>query len=113
MSTAYQIVVCGSIVPDPLQKLEPVTSPTGLAVSERELSQLAAGGQTTLSGLSKRLGLAPRGKAPEGWRTPGRSAFAGRCVPRVSVLECGGPPPLFPGRFQNCAIIKFVRKIVS
>jgi len=23
MSTAYQIVVCGSIVPDPLQALEP------------------------------------------------------------------------------------------
>jgi electron transfer flavoprotein beta subunit len=29
MSTAYQIVVCGSIVPDPLQTLEPVASPTG------------------------------------------------------------------------------------
>jgi hypothetical protein len=28
LSTAYQIVVCGSIVPDPLQTLEPVTSPT-------------------------------------------------------------------------------------
>ena len=24
MSTAYQIVVCGSIVPDPLQTLEPI-----------------------------------------------------------------------------------------
>ena len=24
MSTAYQIVVCGGIVPDPLQTLEPV-----------------------------------------------------------------------------------------
>jgi electron transfer flavoprotein beta subunit len=29
MSTAYQIVVCGSIVPDPLQTLEPVASPAG------------------------------------------------------------------------------------
>jgi electron transfer flavoprotein beta subunit len=29
MITAYQIVVCGSIVPDPLQTLEPVTGPTG------------------------------------------------------------------------------------
>jgi electron transfer flavoprotein beta subunit len=29
MSTAYQIVVCGSIVPDPLQTLEPVGSPAG------------------------------------------------------------------------------------
>jgi len=27
MSTAYQIVVCGSIVPDPLQTLEPVNGP--------------------------------------------------------------------------------------
>ena len=29
MPTSYQIVVCGSIVPDPLQTLEPVTGPTG------------------------------------------------------------------------------------
>src|SRR5512136_1278601 len=29
MNTAYQIVVCGSVVPDPLQTLEPVASPTG------------------------------------------------------------------------------------
>ena len=32
MSTAYQIVVCGSIVPDPLQTLEPVAAPTGPAL---------------------------------------------------------------------------------
>jgi electron transfer flavoprotein beta subunit len=32
MSTAYPIVVCGSIVPDPLQTLEPVASPTGPAL---------------------------------------------------------------------------------
>jgi electron transfer flavoprotein beta subunit len=29
MSTAFQIVVCGGIVPDPLQTLEPVTGPGG------------------------------------------------------------------------------------
>jgi electron transfer flavoprotein beta subunit len=29
MSTGYQIVVCGSIVPDPLQTLEPVATPNG------------------------------------------------------------------------------------
>ena len=29
MSTAHQIIVCGGIVPDPLQTLEPVVSPTG------------------------------------------------------------------------------------
>ena len=32
MSTSFQIVVCGSIVPDPLQTLEPVTSPAGPAL---------------------------------------------------------------------------------
>jgi len=32
MPTAFQIVVCGSIVPDPLQTLEPVTGPTGPAL---------------------------------------------------------------------------------
>jgi electron transfer flavoprotein beta subunit len=32
MSTAFQIVVCGSIVPDPLQTLEPVTTPAGPAL---------------------------------------------------------------------------------
>ncbi len=29
MSLAYQIVVCGGVVPDPLQTLEPVTGPAG------------------------------------------------------------------------------------
>lgn len=32
MSIAYQIVVCAGIVPDPLQTLEPVASPTGPAL---------------------------------------------------------------------------------
>jgi len=32
MSVAYQIVVCGGIVPDPLQTLEPVTGPAGPAL---------------------------------------------------------------------------------
>lgn len=32
MSTAYQIVVCGSVVPDPLQTLEPVVTPAGPAL---------------------------------------------------------------------------------
>jgi electron transfer flavoprotein beta subunit len=32
MSNGFQIVVCGSIVPDPLQKLEPITGPTGPAL---------------------------------------------------------------------------------
>ena len=32
MNIAYQIVVCGGIVPDPLQTLEPVASPAGPAL---------------------------------------------------------------------------------
>jgi electron transfer flavoprotein beta subunit len=32
MSIAYQIVVCGTLVPDPLQTLEPVMSPAGPAL---------------------------------------------------------------------------------
>ncbi len=32
MTNSYQMVVCGSIVPDPLQTLEPVASPTGPAL---------------------------------------------------------------------------------
>jgi len=32
MSTPFQIVVCGSVVPDPLQTLEPVTGPGGPAL---------------------------------------------------------------------------------
>jgi electron transfer flavoprotein beta subunit len=32
MSSPYQIVVCGSIVPDPLQTLEPVSGPAGPAL---------------------------------------------------------------------------------
>ena len=37
MSIAYQIVVCGSIVPDPLQTLEPVSSPTGPALKNEAM----------------------------------------------------------------------------
>lgn len=32
MSTAYQIVVCGSLVPDPLQTLEPIQAASGPAL---------------------------------------------------------------------------------
>jgi len=32
MTTAYHIVVCAGIVPDPLQTLEPITAPTGPAL---------------------------------------------------------------------------------
>jgi electron transfer flavoprotein beta subunit len=37
MSLAYQIVVCGSIVPDPLQTLEPVSGPAGPALKNEAM----------------------------------------------------------------------------
>lgn len=37
MSIAYQIVVCGSIVPDPLQTLEPVSGPAGPALKNETM----------------------------------------------------------------------------
>ncbi len=37
MSQAYQIVVCGSIVPDPLQTLEPITGPVGPALKNEAM----------------------------------------------------------------------------
>jgi hypothetical protein len=54
----------------------------------------------------------PRSKAPEGWRTPRRFAFAEPRTNFRQVLDCGGPPPLFPdtiagllrGQHQSCAI---------
>jgi hypothetical protein len=40
-------------------------------------------------------------KAPGDWRTPKRFAFSQVSGQRASVLECGGPPPLFPRRSQE------------
>src|SRR5271157_3663511 len=37
MSQTFQIVVCGGIVPDPLQTLEPMTGPTGPALKNEML----------------------------------------------------------------------------
>ena len=37
MSTGYQIIVCGSIVPDPLQTLEPIDTPAGPALKNEML----------------------------------------------------------------------------
>src|SRR5512140_199906 len=37
MSATYQIIVCAGIVPDPLQTLEPVSSPTGPALKNESM----------------------------------------------------------------------------
>jgi hypothetical protein len=39
--------------------------------------------------------------APEGWRTPRRFAFFKNHRFAHSVLDCGGPPPLFPQANQT------------
>jgi hypothetical protein len=49
------------------------------------------------------VNLSFSGKAPEGWRSPRRVAYFGNHRVARSVLDCGGPPPLFPGIISNCA----------
>jgi UDP-N-acetylmuramyl pentapeptide phosphotransferase/UDP-N-acetylglucosamine-1-phosphate transferase len=48
-------------------------------------------------------GVASPPKAPEGWRTPRRFALPGVAGIRASVLDCGGPPSLFPNRHLHAA----------
>ena len=52
-------------------------------------------------------------KAPEGWRSPRRFAdFRNHRVTR-SVLECGGPPPLFPQTYVAYLFDRFVDGFAS
>ena len=37
MPNSYQIVVCGGLVPDPLQTLEPISTPSGPALKNELL----------------------------------------------------------------------------
>jgi hypothetical protein len=45
------------------------------------------------------------GKAPEDWRSPRRFAYFGNRRIAHSVLECGGPPPLFPEANQTVPML--------
>jgi hypothetical protein len=49
----------------------------------------------TLAYKKSRSAFAHR-KAPEGWRSPRRFAYFRNQRIAHGVLECGGPPPLFP-----------------
>jgi hypothetical protein len=40
-------------------------------------------------------------KTPEGWRSPGRFAYFKHHRAARSVLEYGGPSPLFPEAYQT------------
>ncbi len=56
----------------------------------------------TLASKKSRSAFAHR-KAPEDWRTPGRFAQFVSPMQTPRVLDCGGPPPLFPGPHPICA----------
>ncbi len=44
-------------------------------------------------------------KAPEDWRTPKRFAYFRNHRVARSVLDCGGPPPLFPEACQTVPML--------
>jgi hypothetical protein len=43
-------------------------------------------------------------KAPENWRSPRRFANTVVAAKRASVLECGGPPPLFSAKLVKSQV---------
>ncbi len=45
--------------------------------------------------------ISPAGQAPEDWRTPRRFTYFRNHHVAHSVLDCGGPPPLFPEAYQT------------
>ncbi len=115
MSEPFHIVVCGSIVPDPLQTLEPVSGPTGPALKNEmmlpavldpwaghalfEAAHLAqqTPGQQGLAGQPR-----PEGEAPAG-DDDGRAEGALRAGRRSTVRPAGSRslprwPPSWPMR---------------
>src|ERR1035437_7003268 len=44
-------------------------------------------------------------KAPGDWRTPRRFAYFRNHRVARSVLDCGGPPPLFPEAYQTVPML--------
>jgi hypothetical protein len=66
----------------------------------------------SLAHKSSRRNLAdttPSGKAPEGWRSPGRFAYFRNHRIACSVLECGpdASAPLFPEAYQTVAQVNW------
>lgn len=66
MNTAYHIVVCGGIVPDPLQTLEPVTGPAGPAL-KNELQLPAVLDPWAAHALYEAANLAKRAPGSKVW----------------------------------------------
>src|ERR1035437_2405798 len=50
-------------------------------------------------------GILTSGKAPEDWRSPRRFAYFRNHRIARSVLDCGGPPPLFPWAYQTVPML--------
>ena len=50
-------------------------------------------------------GISSAGKAPEDWRTPKRFAYFNNHRVAPGVLDCGGPPPLFPEAYQTVLML--------
>ena len=70
-------------------RLTPAVAPLWRGKSPR---QVALARQAGAAGPAKNSSTL---KAPEDWRTPRRFALSGVARIRASVLDCGGPPPLF------------------
>src|SRR6516162_3000881 len=66
MSTAYHIVVCAGIVPDPLQTLEPVTGPKGPAL-KNEMMLPAVLDPWAASALYEAANLAAKNSGSKVW----------------------------------------------
>jgi electron transfer flavoprotein beta subunit len=111
MSTPFQIVVCGSIVPDPLQTLEPVTGPAGPSLKNEmmlpaildpwaghalfeaaHLAQSAPGSKVWL------VSLAPKAKLQQVMMTVGQK------VP-FELVALDGPASGFADSFETAAAL--------
>ena len=56
--------------------------------------------------LRRRSGdISSSSKAPEDWRIPRRFAYFKHHRTTHRVLECGGPPPLFPEAYQTVPML--------
>src|ERR1039457_7154902 len=111
MSTPFQIVVCGSIVPDPLQTLEPVIGPSGPSLKNEmmlpaildpwaahalyeaaHLAQRVAGAKVWL------VSLGPKAKLQQVMMTVAQKA-------PFELVAVDGPASGFADSFETAAVL--------
>src|SRR5207302_4286430 len=111
LNMSFQIVVCGSIVPDPLQTLEPITGPGGPALKNEmmlpavldpwaghalfeaaHLAQKAAGSKVWL------VSLAPKAKLQQVMMTMAQKAS-------FELVPLDGPSGAFVDAFETGALL--------